>query len=204
MVPYPISQTSLQNDEREFQDNLTRVKKSIEHLQDQIRVENEKNAKHSQAQQDILTHRLEDAKTAHTTAEQTLRTIENDLKTAQASAGDTASRGKAIDVQIQQARKEAGVVRAQIGNLEKEQDNSLAPYGRDMKRVLDIIARTEWRGQRPVGPLGIYVKVKDQRWAGLMQTVIGSLMTAFAVTDPQDRQKLSQIMQQSGKSAIHF
>ncbi|KAI0317517.1 P-loop containing nucleoside triphosphate hydrolase protein [Amylostereum chailletii] len=186
--------TELKGDERGIQENLTAVKQSIRRLEDQIKIEKEKSAKHSQSKQDELNQQLEDARAAVLEAEQTLRTTEKDSKEAQSKRDDTRGRGQALDNQISQAKKECEELKTQINNLKSEQNNSLAPYGKNMQAVLEAIARTQWRGRKPVGPLGLYVKVRDQGWADLMRNVLGTVMSAFAVTDTHDAQTLRNLL----------
>jgi hypothetical protein len=90
-------------------------------------------------------------------------------------------------------------LREQIQRCIEQQNNSLAPYGRDLKNVLDHIGKMRWHGQKPLGPLGVYVKVKDRIWADLLRNVIGSHMSSFAVTDPRDLPALKKLLRDSGK-----
>jgi hypothetical protein len=87
-----------------------------------------------------------------------------------------------------------------IQKAKEHEQNNFAPYGKDIKRVLTQIERMKWHGQKPVGPLGVYVKVKDpQKWAPLLRSQLGGYMTAFACTDARDRPQLKRLLHDSGK-----
>ena len=90
-------------------------------------------------------------------------------------------------------------LREQIQRCVEQQNNSLAPYGRNLKNVVDHIERTRWHGHKPLGPLGVYVKLKDRVWADLLRIVLGSHMSSFAVTDNRDVPVLKKLLRESGK-----
>ncbi|KAI9509233.1 hypothetical protein F5148DRAFT_978695, partial [Russula earlei] len=92
--------------------------------------------------------------------------------------------------------------REQIQRCVEQQNNSLAPYGRDLKKVLEHIGTMEWHGQKPLGPLGVYVKMKDRIWADLLRVVLGSHMSSFAVTDTRDLPVLKKLLRESGNPHI--
>lgn len=80
----------------------------------------------------------------------------------------------------------------------EQQKNALAPYGRDINKVLQEVARQNWHGD-VVGPLGKYVTVKDMKWAPVLRTQIGGMMSSFALTDGRDRPQLSALLKKYGK-----
>ncbi|KAG8790243.1 Structural maintenance of chromosomes protein 6 [Ceratobasidium sp. 428] len=87
-------------------------------------------------------------------------------------------------------------VQQNIQRLQHTQQHQINKFGNNLDRVLADVARARWHGQPPLGPLGQYVEVKDARWAPLMRTNLGSLMSSFAVTDQRDRETLSRILVQ--------
>lgn len=77
---------------------------------------------------------------------------------------------------------------SRLQGLQEQDRNRLAPYGNKMQEVLDQIGKMKWYGDRPVGPFGMHVKLKDARtWAPLFRAHLGGLMTSFAITDNRDR-----------------
>ncbi|CAE6540561.1 unnamed protein product [Rhizoctonia solani] len=87
-----------------------------------------------------------------------------------------------------------------IQRLEDSQRNSINKFGSNLHRALADIDQHNWKGQKPVGPLGQFVELKEGRWAELMRIYLGSLMASFAVTDARDREPLSKILQKYGNS----
>lgn len=70
----------------------------------------------------------------------------------------------------------------------------LAPYGHRMEELLQIVNRTRWGGEKPIGPLGVGVKLKDMKYQDVIHTQLGSLLSAFAVTTPGDARQLREII----------
>ncbi|KAH7345701.1 P-loop containing nucleoside triphosphate hydrolase protein [Rhizoctonia solani] len=85
-----------------------------------------------------------------------------------------------------------------IQRLEDSQRNAINKFGSNLHRALADIDQHTWKGQKPLGPLGQFVELKDGRWAEVMRIYLGTLMASFAVTDARDREPLSRILQKHG------
>lgn len=96
---------------------------------------------------------------------------------------------------IQQAQGTVGLARKRVGELQAASGDPLGPYGRNMRWLLEQIARQKWRGQKPFGPLGLEVKLRDRKWQVLVEAQLGSLMSAFAVTHGADVVPLKRLFE---------
>lgn len=84
-------------------------------------------------------------------------------------------------------------VRDEVNSLQRQQTDPLAPYGTNMKSLIDAIAAHAGEFSRPpVGPLGCYVKVRDERWAKAVDQVGNSkrVWNQFLVASARDRDTL--------------
>ncbi|KAK7037566.1 Structural maintenance of chromosomes protein 6 [Paramarasmius palmivorus] len=82
-----------------------------------------------------------------------------------------------------------------IARCRQGERNRYLAYGNNIPQVLERVRDTRWHGNVPLGPLGLYVKVKDaEKWAELLRNQLGRLLTAFAITDARDRPILKQIL----------
>jgi chromosome segregation ATPase len=80
-----------------------------------------------------------------------------------------------------------------LHQLAEQQQDSLKVYGSSMPNILRDIAReTRWK-HRPIGPLGLHIKLLQPEWAKTLEAVIGKLLCAFAVQTHSDRQLLTAI-----------
>jgi hypothetical protein len=88
-----------------------------------------------------------------------------------------------------------------IKKCKEQQNNAFTPYGQNIKELLDRIGRATWHGERPLGPLGLHVKIRESElWArGVLRSLLAHLLTAFAITDSRDRQQLKRLLDQSRK-----
>ena len=69
------------------------------------------------------------------------------------------------------------------------------PYGQNIEAVLDEIDRCQWIGDKPLGPLGRYVKAREpEKWGDILRGQLLTLLTAFAITNPKDREQLKRIL----------
>lgn len=103
--------------------------------------------------------------------------------------------------------KEEGAVRNKrlhqqtLENLKRQfrelkSNDSLAVYGSLMTKLCDEInSKPEgYFTARPKGPIGAYLKVKEKRWGGALEHIIGGNIRSFCVNTPEDAHKLIEIM----------
>ncbi|KAI0269879.1 P-loop containing nucleoside triphosphate hydrolase protein [Gloeopeniophorella convolvens] len=195
--------SDLRNDERSISDNIKSIKNAIKELEDRMAAEREKIAAHSQSKQDDLNQRLDQAKADIQSAEANLKQAEADVREKQEEANALRTQGQEIEREITAAQSAAMGAREQMQRCIDQQKNSLAPYGNRLDDVLRRIDRMRWHGQKPLGPLGVYVKVKDQSWANLLRSNLGGHMASFAVTDSRDLPVLKGLLKESGNPSIN-
>ncbi|KZV95368.1 P-loop containing nucleoside triphosphate hydrolase protein [Exidia glandulosa HHB12029] len=106
------------------------------------------------------------------------------------------SQGDARKWRVQLKELDEGVARCQAQQL-----NGLAAYGSNIKSVIQAIRDEKWAGKSaPIGPLGLFVDLKDKRWAPPLKSMLGNTMMSFAVSDARDRAKLKAILNKTGNS----
>ena len=72
----------------------------------------------------------------------------------------------------------------------------LGMIGNELPRVVAEIEKTRFR-ERPVGPIGMHVKVKDghgRRWGKAVEKILGWMLKAFVVTNTEDQYTLKGIL----------
>jgi structural maintenance of chromosomes protein 6 len=154
----------------------------------------------TQAKREETNRKLQAAKDKVTDAEAHLKEIEENLRQKTEEKDATGKEGTEAEQAMKIAQDHFSNCNTMIQKAKEQEQNNLAPYGKDIKRVLAQIKQMKWHGQAPVGPLGVYVKVKEpQKWAPLLRSQLGGLMTAFACTDARDRPQLKRLLHESGK-----
>jgi chromosome segregation ATPase len=178
---------------------LSSTKAAIQKLESRIEAEKARIAEYSRTKQDELNQRLQDAILGVQAAETNSKQSAELVREKEEEVNTMRRQGDGIESEIQTARNSVIGLQEQIQRCTEQQNNSLAPYGRDIKKVLERIRGMRWHGQMPLGPLGNYVKAKDRVWADLLRITLGSHMASFAVTDSRDLAVLKKLLRDSGK-----
>jgi chromosome segregation ATPase len=176
----------------------------MQKLEDRMATEKARIAENTQSKQDELTQRLQQATLAVQAAEMDLKQAEALVLGKQNEVRTLREQGDQMERETDNAKKSVMGFREQIQRCVEQKNNSLAPYGHNLRKVLDGIEKTRWYGQKPLGPLGVYVKVKDRVWADLLRIVLGSHMSSFAVTDNRDLPVLKKMLRECGKYVATF
>jgi chromosome segregation ATPase len=180
-------------------DNLKKTKDAMQQLETRMAAEKARIAEFSQSKQDELNQHLQQATLDVQNAEADLKQAEALVLEKKNEASKLNAQGQEIDRETQTAKNYVMGIREQIQRCKQQQNNSLVPYGQNLTKVLERIGGMRWHGQKPLGPLGVYVKLKDRVWADLLRVVLGSHMSSFVVTDPRDLPVLKKELRDSGK-----
>jgi structural maintenance of chromosomes protein 6 len=176
----------------------------MQQLEGRMAAEKARIAEFSQSKQDELSQRLQQATLDVEEAEKDLKQAEALVLEKKNEVNAVRAQGDETDREVQTAKISVMGLREQIQRCIEQQNNSLAPYGKDLKSVLERIGKMQWHGQKPLGPLGVYVKVKDRTWADLLRNVLGFHMSSFAVTDSRDLPVLKKLLRDSRKCVDFF
>ncbi|KAH9936685.1 P-loop containing nucleoside triphosphate hydrolase protein [Fomitopsis serialis] len=141
--------------------------------------------------------KIDEAQHAFDEAERQLNAVKEEKEQKENEARETETQGQELKRQKDEAQQDVMNAQGALQQSQEAEKNKLAPYGNKMDQVLASIERMNWYGNRPVGPLGLYVKVQDPVWAPLMRVQLGGLMGAFAITDARDRAQLGQLLTQT-------
>ncbi|KAH7100786.1 P-loop containing nucleoside triphosphate hydrolase protein [Auriculariales sp. MPI-PUGE-AT-0066] len=175
------------NDQRLMNRDIVGHKKRIEELDQKIAAEARKLARDSNAAVTAIKARLTAAETARATAVQ--QHTEAKEKRLEQEALTAASAGAGL------ARKTMKELDESISRCQSQQANGLAVYGNNIKNVIQAIRDEQWAGRSaPIGPLGLFVELKDKQWANVLRIYLGKTMMSFAVSDVRDRQRLKKIL----------
>jgi chromosome segregation ATPase len=94
-------------------------------------------------------------------------------------------------------RKEVANSEGMMRTFQTTQRNQMTAYGPNIPALLAAIDQERGWRQKPVGPIGRHLKLKDVRWAGVLESVLGNTLNAFCVTNIHDRNLLQQLARRS-------
>lgn len=139
--------------------------------------------------------------------------LELERKKIEKQIGDLQDRSQVVDseidrvrgekeeqeIQRDQNRKVIGTLEYHIRELKSAKQNHLAAYGPNMPKLMDLVkAETRWRG-KVVGPIGSKIKLsrQNQKWAPVLESVIGNTLNAFCVTNHHDMNLLLSLKERA-------
>jgi structural maintenance of chromosomes protein 6 len=195
------SSVSLQNDEKQMHTSLQGVKASMADYEARIAEEARRMEAHTQAKREETMRKLENARAEVDLADAQVKEIV--ARDEAKRADNEAIKEKGTQEETIKTRAEQRIVEIQemMKQCKKQQDNAFIPYGKNIKELVEQIGKLQWHGEKPLGPLGLYVQVKEpELWAAdLLRSQLVQYLTAFAITDARDRPQLKRLLDQSKK-----
>jgi len=91
-------------------------------------------------------------------------------------------------------RKEVENANQHLANLNTNRGNLMAGFDRNMSRLLQIIREEHKFREKPVGPMGMHIKLRDPKWSSVLESVLAGALTSFLVTSKADQVLLSSIL----------
>ncbi|KAI1318533.1 Structural maintenance of chromosomes protein 6 [Mortierella claussenii] len=191
------------NELKVVQDEERTVNEEIKSLRDQVRsfdhkIEQETKKLHSQSRRAEV--------------EAQIQQLTEDIDRAKRRLAETRENLSAMEQQIEQHRdrleqgndgtnrlkSELRETLDRIKQMKDQKLDSVKAFGPTTPEVLNSIkAVTErggWRAEPPIGPLGKYVTIRDPKWAPMVESALGNVLNAFAVTTDADRSTLLGIL----------
>ncbi|KAL1918810.1 uncharacterized protein VTP21DRAFT_2832 [Calcarisporiella thermophila] len=103
-------------------------------------------------------------------------------------------RKQEVDTEINQTQRELGESRERISQLQEQKIHRTKAFGQSMPEVLQAINNEKrWR-EKPIGPFGMFIQLRDEKWADTLEIILGRMLNAFAVTNYEDRNLLTRIL----------
>lgn len=190
----------MQADRKAMNTNLESVRRTIVELDQQIQRETEKLAQNAQAKRARLQEELTRIQNQIAACEQNIAGIQAKRQELESLKQGIEGQGKELEGKQKETGNQIAYFEQMITNCDRAEKDSLLPYGRNIKGVVDQISKMRWHGNVPLGPLGSFVKAKDpQTWGDILRNQLGQQLMAFAITDARDRPALKQLLAQTQK-----
>ncbi|KAK5653541.1 hypothetical protein OQA88_8800 [Cercophora sp. LCS_1] len=188
----------LQGEERDAHNKLMALKDRMAGLDDSIRHEERRLQEKNGAAHTAANERLNQAK-AH----------EEDITGQIAAAASQAAAIRAQKMEAEKAlkdkntefeaqKKQIGDVQEKISSAQSGGANKFSPYEPGMPRLVKMIEQESRFQTKPIGPLGLHVRLLKAEWSPVLESLIGSSLNGFIVTNHRDRKLLEQCIERSG------
>ncbi|KAJ2550115.1 Structural maintenance of chromosomes protein 6 [Coemansia sp. RSA 1933] len=104
----------------------------------------------------------------------------------------------AKDREVHRLKADEREARTNVESLKSQTSNRLSAFGKGVPEALALIEKKRWQSTRPIGPLGMYVKLRKKEWSDIIETTLDKTLNAFLVTSHADRTQLDSIFHTVG------
>jgi chromosome segregation ATPase len=191
--------TIFQADEKHMKDGIQTASQDIQGLDMQLNQESQvleevlQNRKAAaKLEMDALRKKIRKLKEQRTLIETTLTNLCADLSKADAQRSDAFRK-------FEDKKKEEEDLQRKYQTCKSQIRDPLTQFGKDIRKVLDTIKLHQWKGAMPMGPLDMYVALKDPDYGEVLRQHVGRVLLSFVVTDAQDIRPLKEILRKHGK-----
>ncbi|KAF9420263.1 hypothetical protein HW555_003484 [Spodoptera exigua] len=185
-----------QNEAAKCTESLNREKRKIADLERELQNIGSGAAESRRAE---LASAAESAAQGAAAARARYDTAQHEAAQARDNAAHAQAQAEQADRRAQTQRQSLQQLKQQLRELESRGNDSLAVYGANMVELVQRVNAAAANGQfsqKPRGPIGAYLKVKEKKWGGALEHIIGGSIQSFCVNTPDDMRKLFQIMEQ--------
>ncbi|KAB8293183.1 hypothetical protein EYC80_007527 [Monilinia laxa] len=95
-------------------------------------------------------------------------------------------------------QKEVEICRNRLREMQNKRPDPMSGFDRKIPELLQRIQQDRGFRQKPVGPIGLYVKLRDPKWSHILEVTLGNLLNSFVVTNKQDQARLQKIISAMG------
>ncbi|KAF6748514.1 hypothetical protein DFP72DRAFT_916170 [Ephemerocybe angulata] len=175
--------------------SILELEQTVKDLEQQIADEELRMATDTQAKRDELDQRLAEVKKEVDTLDAKMKDINERKRVLMVANDETQAAGKKVADEIGGLQQRIAEADNMILGARQSMKDMFVPYGNNIKAVVEEIERAKWHGDKPLGPLGRYVKVKEpEKWGAVLRNQLQGILTSFAITDPRDRDQLKRIL----------
>ncbi|PPR03753.1 hypothetical protein CVT26_005793 [Gymnopilus dilepis] len=194
---------SLTREINQINQSLSGINDQIKGFDDAMKKEAQRMAQNTQQKHEETQRRLEQARAVVTDIEKKISDLIMERKDKGLLVTEIKSQGENLDKDLDRLRRTIQDCENTIQMAKQHEQDIYLPYGNNIKLVLEKIKATRWRGDIPLGPLGLYVTAKEPHvWGDLLRSQLGGFLSTWAITDPDDRPQLRQILQSHGNERV--
>jgi structural maintenance of chromosomes protein 6 len=183
-------------EQRQIRDHLVGAKNKVAAIKKDISVEQQRI---ENANGGAHTKRLADLDIAQTRVAEARSKLDENI---QARPGlDEQHRSALRDLEksgipLDMKKKEITACENQLQNLSRDVGQVMAAFDRKIPKLLNMIENDTRFREKPVGPVGLHIKLLKPIWSSVLDKSIGQLLGGFIVTSKADQVRLSGMIRQ--------
>lgn len=180
--------------ERRIKDDLKTHKSNKRRLEQEITEEEDRlhgveGPEHAERQR-----RLEDLRGAVFDAEQRIDAHLAQKADIEAKKNEAKAQFEESKTPVEEKSAECEQRRSLVARLQNQQGSRFSSYRPNMAQLVKAVDNeNRWR-KKPVGPMGLHVKLKKPEWSSIIEKTFGGVLEAFVCHNKADQTLLSQIM----------
>ncbi|KAH9469428.1 hypothetical protein MJO29_003615 [Puccinia striiformis f. sp. tritici] len=179
---------------REAHATLEKTDKDIAEQTRLIEVENAKSLKNTDSSRQQAIERIgqlgcdiTELENRHVQVEKGLLEANEMGKTANTQTSQYDNQLRAMMVSLENTQRSI----QEYGSTRK---NKLLLFGQSADKLKHAIETTNGWTEKPIGPLGYYIQVKDKSWQPVLETVLGGSLGSYMVVNERDEKLLRSLM----------
>lgn len=141
---------------------------------------------------------LEDARERAKEAREALDKHIAEMSVLQKNHQTASDEFRSSDGPITTKRQELNSAKQRLQKLMSDRGNGMAGYDPKIPRLLDMIRKSSDFQQKPIGPIGMHVKLLKPIWSTVVETALGRMSSSFIVTSKADSVRLQKMANQIG------
>ncbi|KAG5983890.1 hypothetical protein E4U55_006875 [Claviceps digitariae] len=166
--------------ETKIQEELSRLNEST----GSARAQNEHEKERAEARQADLDKRIENCRNQLPILMSNVMNAEESIKGQQ----QIKNRKRKDIVQVEQA----------VAELQKSTGSAYDGFDRDISQLVKAIASDSGFDSKPLGPLGVHIRLLKPEWSGILEKTLGEALNAFVVKSKRDQSRLSGFIRRYG------
>lgn len=175
---------------------LKKVEGDIAHQSKLIDEENAKAMRNSDSSRQQAIEQINQLGSSITELEDRLKFTQQSIQKANESGSKIPEIIKTSDFRTRKIQDELNQAQNSIAQYDKAQKNRILLFGNNADRLKQAIDDNNSWLDKPLGPLGLYVKLKEDHkaWNSVIDTVIGGSLGSYLVTNERDERQLRDLM----------
>ncbi|KAI9617260.1 hypothetical protein H4Q26_013126 [Puccinia striiformis f. sp. tritici PST-130] len=179
---------------RELDASLRKTDEDISHQTRLINEENAKSLRNTDSSRQQAIERIGQLSSEITELENRLTEVHSEASQANLAGRSSAAKAGELDNKLKESLTKMNRIQNEIQEYGSTRKNRLLLFGRATDQLKHAIDNTGGWTEKPLGPLGYYIQVKEKRWQEVLETLLGGSLSTYLVVSDRDEQLLRGLM----------
>lgn len=130
---------------------------------------------------------VQDAKVSFQESEKALPRLQDKLRAQE-------DRLRGLEEPLKRKAEDYNIARNRLDNINSDRGNVMAGYHPNMTKLLKAIENDRGFREKPVGPMGLHIKLLLPRWSNILESKLNSALNGFVVTSKSDQTHLARLL----------